>query len=166
MNYLEDIYKLKHIKRYSNIPTIHEESVAEHGFFVASILFDLFDTYSFSLGDAMCIAVCHDMPEMELNDCPHVIKENYPEIAKAYDVCESRVTEDLPRSVAYFVSEYNAKHTCEAKIVELADIIQCIQYTQGEIKLGNEGYMRRVLTESLIREQILRKELKQYERTK
>ena len=37
MEELEDLYSLKHITRYNNIPRIKEESVAEHSYFVALI---------------------------------------------------------------------------------------------------------------------------------
>lgn len=163
MKYLTDIYKLAAIKRYSNIFKLHEESVAEHGFFVAAIVLDLAQEYEFNVGEAMIIAVSHDMTEIELNDCPHVIKRKYPSIAKAYEECEADVAALLPPLCAWGAREFDAKErSVEAKIVLLADVIQCIQYSLVEIKMGNEGYMAEVYSNSVKRELMLREELKEY----
>ena len=164
MNYLEDIYRLRFIKRYSNLPTIHEESVAEHGFFVAAIVMDLKKDYDFDLGNALAMAIAHDMPEIELNDCPHVTKKKYPAIAKAYERCEVEVAQELPFPAQVAVTEFNIGMSLNAKIVKMADVIQCIQYARTEIKLGNDGYMQKVLDNSLNRLEQLQKELKTYER--
>ncbi len=167
MNYLHDIYRLSYIKRYSNVPKLHEESVAEHGFFVAAIVLDLYSTYDFNLEDALIMAISHDMTEMELNDCPHIIKQKYPEIAKAYQICEEEVANQLPTIVAWGAREFDEQDkTVEAKIVHLADAMQCIQFAQVEVNLGNVGYMKVVLSNSLARVDILQTELKHYERNK
>jgi 5'-deoxynucleotidase YfbR-like HD superfamily hydrolase len=164
MNYYEDIYRLAQVKRYSNVPKIHEESVAEHGFFVAAIVMKLHEEYEFNLGLALQIAISHDMTEMELNDCPHIIKRKYPEIAAAYEKCEKDVENILPKQIGFASQRFRLQKCVESKIVALADVIQCSQYSAVELKLGNDGYMKDVFEGSLIRETRLRKELSQYER--
>lgn len=159
MKYYEDIYRLAYIKRYSNIPTIHEESVAEHGFFVAAIVIKLHDTYDFDIGFALLMAVAHDMPEMELNDCPHIIKERYPQIKEAYDVCEKEVVKQFPPSIRQAVHEYDKQRHIEAKIVHLADAMQCAQFSKSELKLGNTGYMTIVYDTSINRVKKLKGDL-------
>lgn len=167
MNYLHDIYRLSYIKRYSNVPKLHEESVAEHGFFVAAIVLDLHSKYEFNLEDALIIAISHDMTEMELNDCPHIIKKKYPEIAKAYQVCEEEVANQLPSIVAWGAREFDSKsRTVEATIVHLADAMQCLQFSQVEVNLGNVGYMKVVFNNSIARVDQLKSELVPYERRK
>lgn len=164
MDYYNDIYRLAYIKRYSNVPKIHEESVAEHGFFVAAIVLKLYDEYKFNLGEALTIATAHDLTEMELNDCPHIIKKKYPSIAKAYQECEEDVARHLPVAAAWGTREFDKQETIESKIVMLADVMQCQQFTTVELKMGNEGYMRVVHERSKEREAEIRKELEQYER--
>lgn len=164
MNLLEDVYRLKHIKRYSSVPCILKESVAEHGFFVAIITMTLHSVYDFDLSAAIQIAVCHDLTEIELNDCPHVIKVKYPQIADAYEVCEADVLAKFPENIQDPIKEYIKQKSVAAKVVSLADVIQCVQYAEGEIKLGNTGYMAEVLSASKARIVKLRKELKGYER--
>jgi len=165
MNYLEDIYKLKFVKRYSNVPRIHDESVAEHGFFVAAIVFDLYETYDFDLGKAVVIAVSHDMTEIELNDCPHIIKRKYPKIAEAYEECEKDVADLLPWPARWGAQQFDSKElSLESRIVHLADAIQCLQYSQIELKLGNRGYMEEVHEASEFRILKLKRGLEEHER--
>ena len=163
MNYLEDIYRISFIKRYSNIPRIHKESVAEHCFFVAAIVMDLHTKYNFDLGIALIIAISHDMTEIELNDCPHIIKKKYPQIAKAYEECEKQVADSLPESVSWGAKEYDKKNlSVESKIVHLADAMQCLQYSSIELKMGNQGYMNKVYNDSVCRIEQLEKEMKPF----
>lgn len=165
MNYLNDIYRLSFIKRYSNVPKLHEESVAEHGFFVAAIVLELYDRYDFDLGKALIIAVSHDMTEIELNDCPHIIKKKYPKIAEAYQECEEEVAKLMPQMVEWGAKEFDkSDKSAEAQIVHLADVIQCIQYAEVEISLGNKGYMQEVLDNSIKRKNMLQLELLQWMR--
>ena len=164
MNFLHDIYRLSYIKRYSNIPKIHEESVAEHGFFVSVIVIKLHELYDFDLGKALLIAVSHDIPEMELNDCPHIIKKKYPKIAEAYEVCEAEVRSKLPKEIAWGAEEFDKQSTVEAMIVHLADVIQCIQFSSTEIRMGNDGYMSSVYSNSTRRKQDLEALLGKYQR--
>jgi 5'-deoxynucleotidase YfbR-like HD superfamily hydrolase len=167
MNFLTDIYRLSYIKRYSNIPKLHEESVAEHGFYVAAIVIKLREKYEFYLEDALVIAVSHDMTEMELNDCPHIIKQKYPSIAKAYQECEEEVADQLPEIIAWGSREFDKQDkTVEAKIVHLADCMQCLQFAGVELKLGNTGYMQTVYSNSEARIEILTQELQDYERNR
>ena len=160
MNFLKDIYRLSFIKRYSNIPRIHDESVAEHGFYVAAITIDLRSKYKFNLGEALLIAISHDMTEIELNDCPHIIKKKYPSIAKSYNECEKEVAKQLPVYIKWGSEQFDKKDlSIEAKIVHLADVIQCKQYSEIEIKTGNKGYMEIVHRRSCERIKFLEKEL-------
>lgn len=163
MSFENDIYRLSYIKRYSNVPKLHEESVAEHGFFVGALLMKLKEQYEFDLGRALEMAIAHDMPEMELNDCPHIIKKKYPSIAKAYEDCEQEVIKTLPYPIQDAVTEFEEQQSVEAKMVNLADAMQCVQFARTEVNLGNRGYMHVVLTNSIKRVSHLKLELTEYE---
>jgi len=125
---------------------------------------DMHDVYEFDLGAALQIAISHDMPEMQLNDAPHVIKQKYPQIKAAFEECEREVAKSLPTACCWGVAAYDAQACVEAKIVFLADAMQCVQFSKVEVDLGNTGYMREVYVNSEIRVQDIRKELTQYER--
>ena len=164
MNYLHDIYILDHIKRYSTVHTIRSESVASHSFFVAAILFELHERYHFDLGEAIQMAICHDMPEIELNDVPRIIKQRYPKIAEAFKECEEDVIKELSPGVQSCILSYQEMDTVEAKMVKFADVMQCKQYTHSEMTLGNHGYMEDVYHASLRRINEMHEQLEEYER--
>lgn len=163
MTFLSDIYRLAYIVRYSNIPKIRSENVAEHSFFVSTIVLDLYERYSFDAGKALLAAMSHDIPEYELNDCPHIIKKKYPSIAKAFKECEAKVYDTLPTKIKEGLDIYYSD-TVEGKIVHLADVIQCKQYAESEIKLGNTGYMTKVYMDSCNRIKVLEKGLLPWKR--
>ena len=149
MNFREDIYVLDTIKRYSTVYTIKEESVASHSFFVAALVLDLHSTYEFDLGGALGIAICHDMPEIELNDIPRPIKLKYPELNRLLKKHEDDIIKEMPIAVRRFLKWYkNSPNSTESLIVKLADTLQCIQFAENEIKLGNKGYMLEVVSKS------------------
>ena len=162
MNYESDIYILAEIKRYSTCFTIRQESVAEHGFFVAALVMELNDKYNFNLTNGLMMAIAHDMPEIELNDASHVLKKNYPEIKEAFDVCERRVAKTLPTNCRLGVQMYDANDSIAATVVHLADAIQCRQFAKVEVSLGNQGYMLKVLRSSEERIKILEQQLERY----
>ena len=114
MDYLNDIYILSHIKRYSTVHTLRQESVAEHSFNVAAILFRLHEDYEFELSKAVTMAIVHDMPEMELNDVPRIIKQRYPLIKDAFRACELDVIDELPMPVRAYLRTYEQMDTVEA----------------------------------------------------
>lgn len=157
--YMEGIYKLSYIKRYSNVPRLHEESVAEHGFFVAAIVMKLKEEYTFDLGVALQIAVSHDMPESELNDIPWTIKDKYPKIKEAFAECEKDVLNNMPQSVGLGVMLFESQRTIEAQIVKLADAMQVLQYAQVELKLGNSGHFNEVAYNAKMRIENIEQEI-------
>jgi putative hydrolase of HD superfamily len=143
---------LAHIKRYSVIPRIHEESIAEHSFFVAAIVMKLYDEYEFRVGHATCMAILHDWTESYTDDITVLTKRKYPEIAKVVERVESKVAKKELSPMAYELwKEYKEGETVESKIVKYADTLQVIQYAQGEVNLGNSAYMASVVADATLR---------------
>lgn len=147
--FYEQIYNLSHIQRYSVVPRIKSESVAEHSFFVASLVIKLHEKYDFDMGKAVVMAVTHDWTESWLDDITVATKRKFPEIAEAVNICERKVAIHEFNLETYSAwIEYKTGVTIEAKIVQYADVLQCIQYSQGEVNKGNIGYMQSVLDTS------------------
>lgn len=147
--FYNQIYNLCFIKRYSVIPRLHEESIAEHSFFVSSIVIKLYDDYEFNLGEALIMAVTHDWTESYTDDITVATKRVYPGIAKAVEKAESIIAKKEFSSYVHIAwKAYKDGATVEAKIVKYADTLQVIQYAQNEIKLGNNGYMQSVLSDA------------------
>ena len=161
--YIEAIYPLSYIIRYSNIPRIKDESVAEHSFYVAAIVQKLYDSYFFNLGIALNMAISHDIIEVHVNDIPHLIKRRHPKLTTLLKEIEKEEAKGFPRAVGVGIDDLT-QDTIEAKIVHMADAIQCKQYAMNEIKLGNTGYMEEVEEYSTIRVNKLESECKSFRR--
>ena len=163
-SYYTKIYRLEYIIRYSNVPRVHDESVASHSFFVAAIVLKLHDKYRFNLGLALQMAISHDMPEYMTNDLSHETKQLFPEIKEVLRKAEHKALLAMPTAVRDGCKMYSDSNLVEAKIVHLADAMQCNQYATNEIMLGNKGYMTEVEFKSASRICELEEHLKTFER--
>lgn len=156
---------LAYIKRYSVIPRIHEESIAEHSFFVASIVLRLAEDYDFNVGKAVSMAVIHDWSESYTDDITVLTKRAYPEISKAVDKVEPKIAKKEFSPMVYELwKEYKAMVSPEALIVKYADTIQVIQYAQAEVDMGNKTYMQSVVEDAKYRSFQLEGSLNEHKR--
>ena len=166
MEELEDLYSLKHITRYNNIPRIKEESVAEHSYFVALITARLHNYYKFDLKRALLMSIVHDIFEIYISDIPRNVKIKYPKLSITMkDIEEDCINEKYPE-YKLLIMDFNKGLTMESMIVKLADNLSVVQYAETEVKLGSTHYMPEVV--KLAKESIkkLEKKLKKYERNK
>jgi len=160
--YIKMIYPLSYIIRYSNVPRIKDESVAEHSFYVAAIVQKLYEEYCFDLGKALNMAISHDIIEIHTNDIPHLIKNRHPKLVGLLKKIEVEEAEGFPFAVSAGISDL-LEDSVETKIVKLADAIQCEQYARNEKQLGNSGYMDKVIKNSVERIEHIRKSLEDYD---
>lgn len=140
--FMSDIYALKYIIRYNNTPKIQNESVAEHSFFVASIILKLYEEYDFDLTKALIMSITHDYVEIYISDVPRNVKDRFPALNESLNIVESQAWRTFFPQFEKLIEEFEDKKTKEAKIVKLADSLSILQYTKTEVKLGNEGYMK------------------------
>lgn len=137
---ISNLYRLKYIIRYSNYKRITNEDVAQHSFYVSTICVELHGHYpKADLGRMLLMATVHDWPEAEIDDVSHKVKKDFPGVAKALKEAEREVIEQYPGRVREAFIEYEEQNTIEAKLVKLADTVQCIQYLQTEEELGNKS---------------------------
>ena len=137
-NYLIDVYRLKNVIRYNTRNIIKEESVAEHSFYVALFALKICDDYDVddaTKSKAIIKALLHDMPEIELNDITHNVKEklNLRPFLKKYE--DDYFDENYHK---YSSLMKNADEKTDA-IVLLADTMSVYQYALNEILLGNKS---------------------------
>lgn len=143
---LDRSYKLKNMKRYNNAMTIKEESVAEHSFYVA--LFTLYLGLDKGLSDEdllkdLIVALCHDLPEIDISDIPHNIKYNNKELEKLCSQEEAKwYISNMPIDL---ISKTNSFEMSD--IVKAADNLSVIQYSENEVKLGN-SYFKNILEDA------------------
>lgn len=150
MNWYKDLYRLQFITRYSNIPRVRDENVAQHSFFVASLCLEIMeglDKTKFSQAKVLTMAISHDWAEADIDDIAHNVKRDYPAIKKALKVAERKAMAKYPKYIQDVFQEYDETDTIESHIVQLADTLQCVQYLESEVNLGNR-YMEPLLEES------------------
>lgn len=139
LDVLEEIYKLKNLVRYNNRTKLKDETVAEHSFFVALISLMICDDLNVSkdvMYECLIKAILHDMPEIEMNDITHDVKERL----------------ELGRLLQRYEDDYFAKNfknfasmmrfdddSISSLIVNLADAESVRQFIQNEKKLGNQS---------------------------
>jgi len=157
--YYERLYRLTYIVRYSNVPRVNDEDVAQHSFLVSAILFQLREEYEFDLGFALSISTAHDILESETSDVCHLLKKEHPDLYTALKKAEKDSVEKFPKAIKVAIRKYDENKTLESKMVHLADAMQCQQYAENEIKLGSSHYFDEVRSNSIKRINFLKAEL-------
>jgi len=142
---VQHLYNLAYINRYSNVARIKDENVAEHSFFVAVEVLELYQVFDFKLDKALSMAIAHDWIEADTDDVNHLIKQKYPELKAALKKAENEEMEKYPDYIIRMFREYDHQLTFESIVVHIADARQCSRYATNEINRGNKEYMQFVL---------------------
>jgi len=148
---VQKLYNLTYITRYSNVARIKNENVAEHSFFVAVEILDLYQRYDFDLGIALEMAITHDWLETETDDVNHLIKGKYPQLAIELKKAEVEESKKFPEYIRRSMIAYEDQLSFESIICHIADAKQCSRYATNEINRGNKVYMEYVLNGSKAR---------------
>lgn len=128
---LYDFLRIGHIKRWHNVNTIRQQTVAEHCFLVAVIALDLLFHLKWGgehpkawVGSTLVAALFHDAPEAAAGDTPTPAKRLLREITndpKLFDKLDDRLMPQLPYlggKVPPFIE----------RIVEMADAIEAYHW--------------------------------------
>lgn len=140
----QKVYNLRFIQRYSITPRICNETVAEHSFFVATYVMELYKTYKFDLNKAVQMAIIHDFAESFIGDITLSTKTMCPDLVEAVSNAEKEVMfQNFPSFIYELYIEYEQRTSVESLIVKLADTMQVKQYAGNEIELGNNSITMR-----------------------
>lgn len=140
----QKVYNLKFIQRYSITPRITNETVAEHSFFVATYVMELYKDYKFDLNKAVQMAIIHDFAESFIGDITLSTKTMCPDLVEAVSNAEKEVMfQNFPSFIFELYREYEQRTSVESLIVKLADTMQVKQYAGNEIELGNNSITMR-----------------------
>jgi 5'-deoxynucleotidase YfbR-like HD superfamily hydrolase len=145
---MNPLYNLKNIIRYNNVEKINTESVAEHTFFVMSVVNELHNFYDFNLGKALQMALVHDYPEIYIDDIAWPIKNAFPKVAKALKEAEEEAIEKFSPNVIEAFFEYEEKSGVEALVVSFADMYSVCMYSESEKRLGNASHIKHIAERS------------------
>lgn len=135
-----DILSMGQINRYSGRLKITQESIAEHSWYVAYCVILVGKDFGLDesiINKAVSLAVVHDIPEIYTNDIPHNIKINFPKIQEEIEKAELAFLDEYQHQFAEYYKELK-KDSIESLLVEIADALSVLLYTNKEIELGNK----------------------------
>jgi|ETNmetMinimDraft_20_1059909.scaffolds.fasta_scaffold51563_3 5'-deoxynucleotidase YfbR-like HD superfamily hydrolase len=134
---------LQHVPRWSIIRILHQQSVAEHSFYVT-----LYTTYICELLDydiettlfATRHAMTHDFRELITGDIPSPYNKNQePYTSPASDRMMAAI-DAMSSSIAVHISAPKAELCYD--VVSLADVYEATMFLMDEISMGNKGVSR------------------------
>lgn len=162
----QKVYNLKFIQRYSVTPRITNETVAEHSFFVATYVMELYKYYKFDLNKAVQMAIIHDFAESFIGDITLSTKTMCPDLVEAVSNAEKEVMfQNFPSFIYELYREYEQRTSVESLIVKLADTLQVRQYAGNEISLGNNSVtMRNIFSRAVDDIDLFERKLAVYKR--
>lgn len=149
-------HRLSHVYRYSSIPALRRENVAEHSWYVAFYSFliaqDLISRgQPVDLGKLLSRAIVHDLDESMTGDFLRVVKYSHPGLKSALDEVSvsmmNAISDDLKVGITDTWASAKADDI-EGMIVEVVDLARVLSYVVEEIKSGNE-HMRPIIGECI-----------------
>lgn len=160
-----DFVRLRHTFRFSAIPTLYRENVAEHGYWTAMIgmciVADLVESgveiSDDLMGEVAMKGLLHDIEESLTGDVVRDLKYATPEIREAIGRVEAQFVDRLmnpmgPQGQIFKMIWGTAKEpaTDSGLIVALADLFCVISYCEHEFDLGNHNLtLTRILDDCL-----------------
>lgn len=161
IKFIEKIYPLKSVIRYSNQLKITQESVAEHCYFVSLIVIKLREKYDFDLAHALKMALMHDYSELNTGDVIFTFKTGNEEAKKFWEQEELRSFKNIDEQYTDLLQEFINQDTLEAIIVKAADVMSVVVYANAEIALGNTKF-RKIKSSSVKRLKAMFKKIKHF----
>lgn len=139
--FAKDINTLRNLIRYQNVHRNINESVAEHMYFVSSLVIKLREYYNFNLETALKTALIHDIQESYISDVPHNIKAANPKLSSALEEAEDSITTKIFSDEACeYMKHFNHGTSPEGLAVQLADVLSVVLYASAEIASGNQVF--------------------------
>jgi len=146
-----DVKRLDYVIRYNSIPSLYQESVSQHTFWVVLHSVLLHRTISKNTNKQddsietfiLRKALIHDIGECVTGDVVRTFKYANPDLKKAVDDTEDMMVEKyLPSIIKELISDSVPKNGEDAKyvdtIVKAGDFISLFNYMRREFNRGNQ----------------------------
>jgi 5'-deoxynucleotidase YfbR-like HD superfamily hydrolase len=115
------------VRRYHTWPVIRQQTVGEHSWNVARMYYEMFG----ELPEHVSVYIIyHDVPELKVGDPPYPIKKDNPLLKKEMDRLEDVALAEMGITLPHL------KHY-EKLRVKLCDAIDCWEYANEELAMGN-----------------------------
>jgi len=139
--------RLRYVKRFSICPRVHEESVAEHSYFVAFISMMIAEDLVASgvevdIKTLLCRALLHDLDEVFSGDFIRMFKHDNPEVKDAIEKTTIKMmqnfTQEYPagKNLLHYWSTAKDDDR-EGSILAYADFLSVVSYIWQEVNAGN-----------------------------
>lgn len=143
-----DVRRLSSVWRYSSVPVVVRENVAEHSYWVAlyaAMIHLRMDPDKGILGRVVLASLVHDVGECVTGDVVRVFKYATPELKAEVDRAESILSSRLEPEVRDLVSAIGSlANPSESQwdryvkaVVKAADFLSLFQYMRREAARGN-----------------------------
>ncbi len=148
------IERMKHIRRWSLMHSLREETDTEHSFQVAyvahalAVIHNTMENEKVDIGEVLAVAMYHDLSETVTGDMPTPVKYFRPEMRELYGGLEksakNRLLATLPEELrAAYAPVVDADETTLAwKLVKSADRISAYLKCLEETGRGNNEFRR------------------------
>jgi len=141
-----DVRRLSAVVRYSSIPVVAFENVAEHSYWVAlyalMIHREMRPDDMKTIGAVVTKALIHDMAECTTGDVVRTFKYSSDELKQAINNAEDKIIENFPERIRDL---YQTSHLLSGgnegyveHIVKAADFLSLHQYMRREVRRGNQ----------------------------
>jgi len=145
---------MSHVYRYSSIPVIRRENVAEHSWYVAFyslvVAKDLKSRgFDVDFGKLLERALVHDLDESMTGDFLRGVKYGHPDLKRALDELSEQMIrlmgDELGADLLLAWKKCKADDI-EGDIISVVDLARVISYVYEEMKSGNQ-HVAHIITE-------------------
>lgn len=149
------VHRMSHVYRFSSLPTLRKENVAEHTFYVTLYAYllakDIECKYDIEIdyADILSRAMLHDVEESHTGDFLKTVKYGHPGLKGALEEVAFSMVRKIGEELGVSVEEQWGRAKADdfaGQLIEIADLARVISYALEEIKVGNT-YMKPILEE-------------------
>lgn len=168
-----NLRRMRHLRRCNTLPTISDEDVAQHSYFVAMLAMSIGDEYNtyatehnvgyhpldnenqmeeLKMEVVLRKALCHDMEETFVSDIPWNIKHMDSETHNMFEKAIRWHMDEVFDGTNTLQIQHDMNTTCkdglEGELVKVVDMLELAIYSWEECSQGNKS-MRRMLDKAV-----------------
>lgn len=144
MTTLEELYTLRHVKRWNGVAVTGTDTTAQHSYFVACIsglLVDLYNETSvmpLNKERVLIQALYHDVAEIYLTHITYGAKQQSDTLRAEVSVLKKKLFSEWCKKInCGDLTEDGQNSTTISEIIEFADIVDAWLYCKEEVDRGN-----------------------------
>lgn len=168
-----NLRRMRHLRRCNTLPTISDEDVAQHSYYVAMLAMSIGDEYNtyatehnvgyhpldaenqmdeLNMEVVLRKALCHDMEETFVSDIPWNIKHADDETHTMFEKAVQKHMDLVFDGTSTFQIQRDMNRSCkdglEGELVNVTDMLELGIYSWEEYAQGNKS-MRRMLDKTV-----------------